>query len=278
MVNSLSRMLLGTWLSLTLAEPPASWAAEPEAQDQPPKTTSQALGFNEPTFDGRWRFLIAPYAWVPDKLRIHADTPGGNGSVILGINDIFDALEGAAEMETAVRKGTFGAFFDLIWLSLDFEKNARSFRLKIDDRALILNYGISYELGRWKLGDGPRTVSVEPYFGGRSLIDHVKLDFQRFPGDTVKIDFNAPIVGVRTLWDLTERWKFRISGDYGGFGVDHTRYTWAFLTGFVYRFHIHGIRTNFLLGYRGLGVKLKQSGIRLTVQARGPIAGLGFEF
>jgi hypothetical protein len=124
------------------------------------------------------------------------------------LNDLLDALEGAAEIETEVHKGTFGTYFDFIWLSLGFDKNAGPFRLKIDDRAVLMNYGVSYEMGRWKLGDGPRApvVTVAPYVGGHSLIDHVKLDFQRFPSDTVKIDFHCPVVGVRTFWDLTEPW------------------------------------------------------------------------
>jgi hypothetical protein len=275
-------MLLGASLSLALAlaRPAASRATEPGAQDEPPETTTQAQGLNAPTFDGPWRFFVAPYAWLPDKLRFHVDSGGQSGSVNLGLNDLWDALEGAAEIETEVRKGTFGAYFDFIWISLDFNKRAGPFSLKVDDRAVLMNYGASYELGRWKLGDGPRApvVTVEPYAGGRSLVDHVKLDFQRFPGDTVKINFTAPVLGVRTLWDLTERWNLRISGDYGGFGIDHARATWQAFAGVGYRFHIRGIRTNFLVGYRALGINFKESGVRLKMVGRGPIAGLGFEF
>ena len=39
-----------------------------------------------------------------------------------------------------------------------------------------------------------------------------------------------------------------------------------------------GVRTNLLVGYRGVGIKLEDNDLRLTIQTRGAIVWLAFEF
>jgi hypothetical protein len=78
----------------------------------------------EDMFDGKWRFSVAPYLWVPS---IYATTTftgphGGLESLTTGTtvtgNDVLQALNMAAMLNGEVRKGEWSVFTDYIYLNL----------------------------------------------------------------------------------------------------------------------------------------------------------------
>ncbi len=50
-----------------------------------------------------------------------------------------------------------------------------------------------------------------------------------------------PIIGLNTLWNLTEHWNFSLTGDYGGFGVDSNEQTWKVEAMVGYRWRGWGV-------------------------------------
>ena len=91
-----------------------------------------------------------------------------------------------------------------------------------------------------------------------------------------------PIVGVRTIWQLTPRWSFGAYGDVGGFGVG-SDFSWL-ANGLVgYRFDLLSEKdSKFLFGYRALyqdysdgsgASKFEWDGI-----LHGPLFALAMEF
>jgi len=270
---------------VTAAGSPEEVESEPPA-DRSAADPSARLGFHTPTLDGPWRFRVAPYGWAPTNLSLEAKAHGQSDKVTLGLSDLLDAIEAAAEFEVDARKGTFGAYLDFVYLSLDFDKNEKFFSIKVKDDALLLDFGASYELGRWRLGSGSEapTVVVEPYAGGRTLIDHVRVelrptvDLPLGAREKVKIDFTVPMVGLKTVWDLTDRWTLRLSGEYGGFHVNRVNYTWGAFGSIGYRVHIGRVPATVWAGYRALQFEYEKDDVKLIISGQGPIVGLGFEF
>lgn len=273
----LSTALAISLLALGLGFPAWADSADPE----------ERIGLLGPSLEGPWSFGFILYGWIPDRVQFKTkDTDTGEtGRVRLDTADLLDAIRGPLlEFHASARKGSFGAYLDFIFISLQFDEDKGDFRLAVDDNPFLLNYGVSYEAARWTFGseDFSSELSLEGFFGGRSLIDPVEVKVRH--GDNTFVDKNidlegsAPVLGARAYLDLTERWNLIFSGDYGGFGVDKVRETWQ-ATGLVgYRFELFGVASNMLVGYRGLGFDTKQSGIKVNLLVRGPIIGLGVEF
>jgi hypothetical protein len=121
-------------------------------------------------------------------------------------------------------------------------------------------------------------VAVEPFFGARSLIDDITLTLD--PGGSFRpeISFIAPVVGLRTFWDITDRFNLRIDGDYGGFHVDSLEQTWNFLAVAGYRFKPRkNLNINVFAGYRYLSIEYEKVAT-IDVDLKGPLLGVALEF
>jgi hypothetical protein len=160
----------------------------------------------------------------------------------------------------------------------------KSRKATLEESVWIIDYGVSYEVGRWRLGKNSDTpaVTVEPYAGFRFLHDNIGikvspgvLDLSVSKHYTVK--FNTPVIGLRTSWDLTDRWCLNFSGDYGGWDVDHVNETYQGIGAIGYRFTMWEKPAIFFAGYRYLHVDYEKT-LDIEVTAKGPLFGIGLEF
>jgi len=100
-----------------------------------------------------------------------------------------------------------------------------------DVGGFLMDVGLSFELGKWILGEGPNVsgvkVTVEPIIGVRAWYEPMEINLSKLGGQA-DFDFSSyvPMFGLRTYWDLDEHWNLYIAGDYGGFGVMDNRQTW----------------------------------------------------
>ena len=247
-------------------------------------------GFIAPTLDGPWRFTAAVWGWLPEiPLELNLGRADVTGLIDLGT--LIDDLQFAAMLNFEARKGPFGVYFTPIVMFLEDTETVQgplqSHKVTIDDSAFLMDFGLSYEVGRWHLGKEPDSpaVTVEPFVGARWLIDDIKVKIK--PGGLLRPDartispeikFIAPVIGLRTFWDLTERWNLRIEGDYGGFDVDHLEKTWNALGIVGYRFRpTKSLAINVFAGYRYLYVQYKKIA-KIKVSIRGPLIGVAFHF
>jgi hypothetical protein len=156
-------------------------------------------------------------------------------------------------------------------------------RHRFDDHGALIDVGLSYELGRWHLGEGSGApvLTVEPIAGARLLYDPVDVDLTRV-GISESIDSFSnyvPDIGIRAFVDLTEHWNFEVEGDYGGFGVDDNHETWQAVGLIGYRWPACGVGWNFQVGYRAMRVFDLRKGIAdIQIDVRGPDVILGVEF
>jgi hypothetical protein len=254
----------------------------PPARAEAADVAADASPLSEWWADEPLRFTLNVYGWAPD-VPIEIDAGPVSASLPLRLPTLLDDLQGGGMFDFEVRKGRFGAYASPIVIFLRDTERVQGplIRRKIDieDKAFLTDFGLSYEVGQWRLGGNSEapTVTVEPFAGARWLIDDFDIDIDPGPDFSPDITFLTPVVGLRTFWNLTERWHVRAEGDYGGWNVDHVKRTWDAMGVVGYRFKMRGVTTHVFAGYRYLHVKYEKR-VELRVSIRGPLAGIGFEF
>jgi hypothetical protein len=236
-----------------------------------------------------WRFNLNVYGWLP-KAPVTISTPEGRQeSAPESFDKILDSLEFAAMGESEIHKGPFGVFVSPIFYKGEDDENftgllGASRKATLEETVWLIKYGVSYDLGSLRLGessDSP-TVTLQPYAGGLYLHDKIRLDLSPGaigPGVKVRetLEFNTPIIGVNTLWDLTDRWSLRIGGNIGGWNVDDVNQTYEIIGTAAYHFKLWDKSAKVFAGYRYLHLDYeKEVEIELTV--KGPLFGFGFDF
>lgn len=247
------------------------------AQDAVP----EGRGFSTATLEGDWRFRLALNAWIPNAIPISVDTVEQNGSRTLDVGFILDHLGYVFPIDGEARKGTFGVYLHTLTFKLVGSVDTGSAVLKWNDAGALIDVGVSYELGRWNLGEGSGAplVTVEPFAGARLLYDPVDLSETGASKTIDSLTNYVPDLGVRTFWDLTESWNLEIEGDYGGFGVDDNRQTWQALALAGYRWPGWGVHWNIQAGYRAMRLfDLRKSSTEIKLDCRGPNVVLSMEF
>jgi hypothetical protein len=284
-VFAIMAFILASFVQLVLAEeqtdtPKAGVPAKTAEGGEHP--VSAHSGFMAPTLEGPWRSRIALNGWLPTTLKITVDTESDSGSVTEDAGWLINHLDYIIPISGEVRKGSFGAYANLLAFKLTGTLDAGPARLDWDDHGFLLDVGLSYQLGHWALGTGARapSLTVEPFAGARLLYDPVDIEVNPGPeSTTVDLSNYVPVIGLRTFWDLTEHWNLRIEGDYGGFGVDDNHETYNFLGLIGYRFRGWGVGWNIQAGDRALRLlDLRKNNADLKVDAHGPMVALAIEF
>ena len=150
-----------------------------------------------------------------------------------------------------------------------------------------------YRLGTWDLanhaGDKTPSVTVDTYFGARYTDLDVEIDykfdgiFRSFRNDVSKDkSWLEPLIGARTIWDLSERWTLTLAGDIGGI-VAGSDFAWNAVSLMGYRFSLFAEKdAGILAGYRALSQDYDDGSgndkFEWDVTLHGPILGLLVQF
>ncbi|MCB0074628.1 MAG: hypothetical protein KDE20_24350, partial [Caldilineaceae bacterium] len=119
----------------------------------------------------------------------------------------------------------------------------------------ILDFGLMYRVidqptPRGGAAQG-RNWTVDLFGGGR----YVGIDLELRPAlaeaRSRDRDWLDPIVGVKTVVPLGERWRFILSGDVGGFGAE-SDFTSSATAVIGYDFRLFGADASALAGYRAI--------------------------
>ena len=244
----------------------------------------------------RWQFSITPYVWGT-ALKGDVGVGKAKGDVDASFKDIVDHLNGALMLSLEARKGRFGLLSDSIFADLEDDGATGDGRLKLDATAkmFIQSLAGTWRAGTWQLADlgraGPLGVTLDPYAGARYT--HLraeltgKLDLPDLGVDGRRTaqqneDWVDPIVGLRTIWTLGDRWSLVAAGDIGGISTSdqYSAEAWG-LVG--YRFGLLGSdNADLFFGYRVLKQKYEDGDGRnrfdWDMTIHGPIAGLKISF
>jgi hypothetical protein len=271
--------------SASPAIPPHATTADPwwgSAIDVTPKPWLRGTG------DEPWRFTAAAYLWLPDA-PLEVNLGPIDSSLPEDLGTILGSLQMALMLDFEARKGRFGGYVAPIFVWLRDDDNSvqgpiQEHQIIVKESVYLIDFGLSYEVGQWRLWNRPSwvlpspAVAVEPFFGARSLIDDITFTLEPGGSHRPEISFIAPVIGLRTFWDITDRFNLRIEGDYGGFHVDGLEQTWNFLALAGYRFKPRkNLDINVFAGYRYLSIEYKKVAA-INVDLKGPLLGVALEF
>jgi hypothetical protein len=233
-----------------------------------------------------WEFHVAPYLWAI-SMNGDATVKGQKADVDVSFSDIWDELNFAFMAEYEARKGHWGLWGNTIYANLG-KSNANVGGLEIEPKVNVLWQGVGgfYRLGAWDLADAPGkktpSVTVDTFLGARYTYLDVKLDIKGNPNVNADKQWVEPLVGVRTRWDLSERWTINLTGDIGGvaFGSD---FAWDAVGLIGYRFNLFGEDNAWAFaGYRALSQDYTDGSgndkFKWDVTLYGPILGLLIRF
>jgi hypothetical protein len=287
----LSKLSIACLLALILVGTSAVSLVAAEATKKQNDASSSAKQVGAGWRDAPWRFNVNFYGWAPhapvkfqvDELEIALPET---------LSNIYKGLQFGAMAEFEVHKGPIGVFASPLYVKLKDSKNIEGLfekrKVTLQEEAFLIDYGVSYRFGAYHLGKNAATgyspsIAVEPYAGFRYIHDPLKITVDPgVLGERLRfkktIEFNTPIIGISTHWDITERWGLRIQGDIGGFHVDHVDNTYQGIGLIGYRFKMWDVSSVVYAGYRYLRVHYDDDPIEIDVAMQGPLLGIGWEF
>ena len=221
--------------------------------------------------DAPWRFGVDIYGWLPKAPATIKIDGHEVANLPESFDNIIDSLDMAAMLRFDAHKGPLGFFASPIYYKGDYSEHFTGLlgerrKFELSEKVWLIDYGVSYEIGRWDIGDksGSRTATLEPYAGFRFLHDKIKIDVD--PGRIENgvrvrktISTNAPIIGLQSRWRLSDRWSLYVSGDYGGFNVDGMDNTYQGIGTVNYHFKWGKVAYKAYAGYRYTHLEYKDN-------------------
>ncbi len=234
-------------------------------------------------------WTVAPYLWAADvglDLRLNGDPALG---VDVPFSDLVDKLDSAIMLHAEGRGENFGAYVDFITLDLsdssvtpigpggpilgDLAVDAR-LGMDVIEAGGILRFG----------GAGPDAPDVDVLFGLRYLDIDQDIDITLpGPGGTV-VDRRIAVseldvlIGARVIGKFSERWGYKLRGDYATFGTEGTVNLFA-TVGYTFGQGLFTLDA----GYRYMSFEVRENldldaSSRSDLDFSGPLVGLIFNF
>ncbi len=232
---------------------------------------TSAYGKDDPAVPDDWEFNLAPlYIWGMFMSGDMTAKGTKNIPVDVDFGDIVSNLSAVFTVHfEGVRKNQWGFLVDFSYVKLGGDQDTRGPTIHVDFEDLMTEAA-----GYYRFSKGPH--AVDALFGVRYTHLSPTIGVGNLPRQTSTQDWVDPIIGARYHWSITDRWKFMIRGDIGGFGVG-SDFTWNAITFIDYRLWKH---VSILAGYRALYQNYKNgSGIdefKFDVTMHGPILALNF--
>ena len=226
-----------------------------------------------------WEFVVAPYLWMANLGGEVGAGIAGTTDFHMSFGDLLKSLRFTAMLHAEVQKGHWGGMFDMIYMSLGEEITTPRYNMvDIGMQVWIVEGLIDYRfLQPWG--------SIEPYAGIRywninmdlalqSAVDYV---YYTKSGGYKYVD---PVIGVRGIFNISERWSCSVRTDIGGFGAG-SRFSFNIQPTIGYHFsklfsmslHYRYLTTDYETGESGTS-----DYFLFDVALKGPLLGFIFTF
>jgi hypothetical protein len=174
-----------------------------------------------------WDFQLAPlYLWM-----VNMDGEMGIGPIDTGVTvdfgTLFDNLETIFTVHfEGVHRSNWGFLLDISYLDISASQSGGPLALNIDFTTILAEAGGYYRFSRdqhaFDVLAGIRYTKMEP---------EITFTTPPLPKFDKTEDWVDPIVGVRYVYNFTDKWLLNLRGDIGGFGAG-CDFTWNAI-GFV---------------------------------------------
>ena len=180
-----------------------------EASETKPDANSDTIT------DKNWKWSLSPmYLWMAS---IDGDLTvrGIKVDVEESFSDVIENLDGALMFHfEGLYKQHWGFFADLMYIRLNPD----------DESTPIGDISIDYEQTLAEMGGLYRYTTGDHSVDGLGGLRYTSLKGELglpgpFPDVDQRKDWLDPFLGVRWIWQITDKWDLRLRGDIGGFGI-----------------------------------------------------------
>jgi hypothetical protein len=214
----------------------------------------------------KWQFKITPYLWIA-TIKGNTDSDGSDIEFDTDYKFLsLDNLDGAFFVAASASKGRWTLQTDLVYLNFNDNFTIGPIDTSIDLKGDVIELSAAYKLQSFE--------HTEILFGARQV--SIDLDISLTPGPQTSPgqSWLDPIVGLRYIRPLGERWQAIGRLDVGGFGVS-SDLTVNVLAGASFSMTRH---SSLILGYRYLKLDFAEGDILADLTAKGLALGIEFNF
>lgn len=240
-------------------------------------TAIESTPIDTPPPADAWEFHLTPYGWL-SAIDGTSGPTGFPAEIDAGFDDVFDVLEMAAALQFEARRGCWGFMADAFYAELGSSgtlPGPLQTNVDVDFKQFIGEFVVFY-----RVSESPQSF-VDLYAG----IRHNSLSIDLLATSTGTLlpiggarsgdkDWTDPIIGVRSQWELNDRWFLAAKSDIGGFGVD-SDFTLNIQGTVGYRFN-ESVALE--VGYRYFDTDYSDNGFTYDVAQSGAVIGLNFDF
>lgn len=231
--------------------------------------------------DGGWRHAAGLYMFTPLRTHGTSTVNGRSAPVDLSLSEVLENLDFAASGRYEGWNGDFGIIIDANYAGLEVDGNlpgpgGAAFRVNSRQKW----FGI---LGAYRVAHGT-TKNGQPFsidIQGGARWNSIKQEITIGPAPTIggNEGWIEPVVGLRGMWRLNEKWTAIASTDFGGFGAGGNDLQASVNVGFDYQ---PWENTALTFGYRYFTVDysttLSGGTFAYDMEQHGPYVGVKFFF
>ena len=221
-----------------------------------------------------WQGQFTIYGWLP-AIAGEQEREDGRPLVEISTKDVLEALDFAFFASGEVRRGKFGALFDMSYARLSSSGDVdRPVRASADVKTTV---AFAQAAASWRFYETEPRRFAEAYAGIRAYDTEASFDVSVGPfsgGRKASSNWVDPIIGLRGSFPLSERWSVSALGDVGGFDAA-SDLSWELYGGANYAFNEH---FSGVLGYRYMSITHEDDDLSLDINIYGPLVGVTYRF
>lgn len=188
-----------------------------------------------------WKHDLTAYAFLPFSSEGTSNVAGQSVPIDLDLSDALDLLDFAVSGRYEGWTSDFGLIVDLNYLSLSADSTLPGpggGSASVDIEQYWVGLLGAYRVASGTVNGTNRRYSVDVQGGAR--YNHLKQEAViSGPGPGMTLGGTAtwwePVIGVRAIWEINDRWTGAVLADAGGFGVNDSELQWSATLGFDYK-------------------------------------------
>jgi len=220
----------------------------------------------EPESD-QWQFTLTPYLWLATIKATTGSSSDPAAARSTSYNFLsLDNLDSAFFIAASASRGRWTVETDIVFLNFSDDFVLDPIAIDIDLKGDVFELSGAYRLRAFE--------HTEVLFGVRRVSIELGITLTPGPQGSSKQIWLDPLIGLRHIRPLGERWQAVIRADVGGFGVS-SDFTFNGVAGAAFNMTKH---SSLFLGYRYLTLKFGDDDILEDLTAKGFALGVEFSF
>jgi len=214
----------------------------------------------------KWQFTITPYLWIA-SIQGSSGADGVDTGIDIGYTLLsLDNFEGALFLGASATRNRWTIQTDIVYLKFADNFTVGPLDTAIDLEGTVLELSAAYRPAGFE--------HTEIIFGMRQVSLETGVSLTTGPQGLQKKTWLDPLVGLRYIRPLGQRWRAIARADLGGFGVS-SELTFNAIVGADFNMTKH---SSFFLGYRYLTLDFKEDDYLADLTAEGFALGVEFSF